>query len=464
MFQNTKIKESKDVYVGELAVRGEWIVANVETSSTWPVNSQKVFFRGREFWIIPLMQKHYPAVAMRLGQGESREDSEVLLMRFLSMLSWVERSGFAVDGIGGGSLPAPMGRADQFGYSICEEFDLSYFPEPEHPKAPLALALMREARGLNHPGYAFLTFYRVFEVAIPEPQKRKAWINDQVKLIKDHLLKEALAEITKQGVTDVATHIRESRRQAMAHANKQPIIDPDNPAEMRRMRTELPLIAKLAEVAIETWLGVDTTSTNFKKHLYELDNFKKLIGFELVDALLKELPIAETTTIDLPNIDVRIRRRTQYLPLMNMALKEAYAEGKVVHLTFASEFAKFGFRLLLEEERLDFDLFGSDLTGSGSMSVAAAEAMAEINRFAMDYFDNGQLQIFKSDTGELLSRKDAFIPLNMFQDHEAALAAIEKWKVLADRYRSRDAEFGDAMRVKPFANISLTVKFSPFSL
>ena len=59
-----------------------------------------------------------------------------------------------MDGIGGGSLPNPMGREKQFGLSVCEQFELDYFPEVTDPKAQLALGLMREGRGLNHPAYA----------------------------------------------------------------------------------------------------------------------------------------------------------------------------------------------------------------------------------------------------------------------------------------------------------------------
>lgn len=33
----------------------------------------------------------------------------------------------------------------------------------------LALAPMREGRGLNHPGYALLSFFRALETAIPGP-------------------------------------------------------------------------------------------------------------------------------------------------------------------------------------------------------------------------------------------------------------------------------------------------------
>src|SRR6516162_6132978 len=153
------IPEIKDVFVGELAERGEWIVANIQTNGPWPVKAQKVLYRGETIWILPLTNKFFPAVAMKLTR--SREQCEQLLMRFLSNLAWVEDQGLLVDGIGGGSLPMPMGRDKEYGLAICEEFDLSYFPEPTNDKALLALALMREGRGLNHPGYAFLSFYRV---------------------------------------------------------------------------------------------------------------------------------------------------------------------------------------------------------------------------------------------------------------------------------------------------------------
>ena len=70
-----------------------------------------------------------------------------------------------------------MGRDKKRGFSICEEFDLSYFPEVTNEKAMLALGLMREGRGLNHVGYSFLSFYRVLEVAFSTDKQRIAWIS-----------------------------------------------------------------------------------------------------------------------------------------------------------------------------------------------------------------------------------------------------------------------------------------------
>jgi hypothetical protein len=139
-----KIPDAKDVIVGELAERGEWVLANVESASPWPVRAQKVSYGGQTIWIIPIMRDRYPAVAMRRPANRSREECERLVMRFISVLSWVESAGYLVNGVGGGSVPNPMGRAKEQGFSICEEFDLSYLPEPTNDRAQLALGLMRE--------------------------------------------------------------------------------------------------------------------------------------------------------------------------------------------------------------------------------------------------------------------------------------------------------------------------------
>ena len=164
-----EIPDHKDIIKGELAQHGEWIVANISTDSFWPITSQKLRWRGVDIWILPIMKEFYPAVAMMVPKGRSRTECEELVMRFLSVLSWVEDRGFMVEGGGlsGGNLPRPLGRDKERGFSICDEFDLSYFPEVTDEKAMLVLALMREGRGLNHVGYAFLSFYRVLEVAFP---------------------------------------------------------------------------------------------------------------------------------------------------------------------------------------------------------------------------------------------------------------------------------------------------------
>ena len=142
------IPEAKDVICGELAVPGDWVVANIHEYVLASEGTEGRLLRRRCLGM-PLMKDRYPALAINRPPGRSREDCERLLMRFLSTLCWVERRGALVDGIGGGSRPNPMGREKQFGLSVCEQFELDYFPEVTEPKAQLALGLMREGRGLE---------------------------------------------------------------------------------------------------------------------------------------------------------------------------------------------------------------------------------------------------------------------------------------------------------------------------
>src|SRR5437763_377047 len=93
-----EIPDRRGVIVGELAESGEWIVASISTNSFWPITSQKVRWRGVDIWIMPIMKGFYPAVAMKVPPGKSRAECEVLVLRFLSTLSWVEERGFMVEG------------------------------------------------------------------------------------------------------------------------------------------------------------------------------------------------------------------------------------------------------------------------------------------------------------------------------------------------------------------------------
>ena len=157
-------------------------------------------------------------------------------VQFLSALSWIENGGVLVEHFTGGPYPNPMGRQQNFGFSIQEGFDLSYLPEPPDEKAQLALALMREGRALNHPAYAFLSFYRALEVALGGGGKtRSKWMTAHINQIHDPHAKEVIAKLTTQGI-DIGQHLYESGRCAIAHASRKPIINPDDPAEARRLK------------------------------------------------------------------------------------------------------------------------------------------------------------------------------------------------------------------------------------
>jgi hypothetical protein len=51
---------------------------------------------------------------------------------------------------------------------------------------------MREGRGLNHVGYAFLSFYKILETAFPKDAKRIGWISASIADLTGFGVKEAL--------------------------------------------------------------------------------------------------------------------------------------------------------------------------------------------------------------------------------------------------------------------------------
>jgi hypothetical protein len=244
-----QIPDHKDVIKGELAVPGDWIVASVAEGTFWPITTQHVHWRGVDIWIMPEMKGFYPAVALRSPRDRSRAACEELVLRFLSMLSWVESTGFGVEGLSSGNLPRPLGRRKDTGFGICGEFDLQYLPEVTHENAMRALALMREGRSLNHVGYSFLSFYRVLETAIPDDRNRIDWISASISGLTDFGVPEALDGIRAQGIVTpeaIGDHLYRSGRCAVAHAARQPIVDPDKPEDFRRLGSELPIVRALA--------------------------------------------------------------------------------------------------------------------------------------------------------------------------------------------------------------------------
>ena len=298
---------------------------------------------------------------------------------------------------------------ENHGLSLSDEFDLAYFPEPTDERALLALALMREGRALNHPAYAFLSCYRVLEVALPDGKARGKWITDHADVLRDHRAKDAITKLRSGGTADIGDHLYRTNRQAIAHASKKPIVDPDDPSHGRRLWAEMPIILGLAELAIETVLGVETCFTVYSKHLYELAGFREIFGPNLCAQIARGEQLPEGALVEIPTLNVQIRSREPYPPLSNLTLREIEQEGSVIHLLLQSSDGRglIIFGLDFAGGRLLFEVL-EDLRYSDDGSAAAAAAMAEVKRFMKDYFGNGQLHIYNAETDVLLSRKDAW--------------------------------------------------------
>lgn len=409
----------------ELLESGQWVCLNIEPSCLWPTRPQCLNFAGHQTWIIPITSEEHPGVAMKRDPDLNQEDAEAILYRLLSVISWREGQGIAVAYRTGGGLPRMMGLNKKTGFAIREEFDFTEIICPEDERSRVALALVREARSLNHFGYSFLSYWRVLELAFPSTSARVAWMTSTIPTLVGQGVAEALASITAQGITDVARHLRDSGRCAIAHATSHPIINPDEPRDAMRLYQELPLVREMAIRAVEDRFGIFSPMTEYRRHLYELRGWKDVLGEQLVSAISAGADLGSDQVVDLPNISVRLRGNPYYLPFEQMGPKRLEQEGQELLVTYGSGdgLSEIRFRLAPAEERLKFDI-SDGIYGHDDGSVTAAEYERETRRFFRDYMLNGELQMWNADTGKLLSRLDAYLPSNMIVDLDGCNASI----------------------------------------
>jgi Methylamine utilization protein MauJ len=428
----------KDVFVGDLAVRGDWLVGNIAPNVSWPIQSQAVNFRGHKLFIMPVMEGYYPAIAMLMPSDMQRVEGQRLMLEFTSSLSWVKNRGISVESFAWGNLPRPYGNRTPHNFLMQEVFDLSYLPAPTDEREKLALALYREGMALNHAGYAFLAFYKIIEVAIPSADRAK-WIGSNFGALRDGHARGVVESLLAKNI-DIPKEIYASGRCAIAHASRLPIINPDNPDDIDRLTFELPLMKSLAAHAIETVLGIKSDQTNYKEHLYELAGFRKIFGKDIVQKIVA----GESTDqlADVPHMTVTIAGKASYAPLANMEPTDLLLTGSTLLLILKSPHSAAAFRCELDflAERLRFDIDRDLRIDQDDRTAKWAENIAELIRFRRDYYLNGRLQIFNSDTGDLISYLEPFMPLNVIVNAETFDREIEKWRTIA---RERITKAGD---------------------
>jgi hypothetical protein len=433
----------------ELSSAGQWICIGIQPTTTWPVRAQSLTFAGHQIWIVPLTEEDDPGVAMKLPEEMHQDDAEAILYRFLSVLSWRENCGIVVAYRRGGGIVRMMGRKSEFRGAVRDGFDFTEVICPEDEQPRIALALMREARSLNHHGYAFLSYWRVLELAYPVKANLTAWMIATLPTLTGHDVQLAIAGIGLQGFAEIQMHLYASSRCAVAHAASTPIVNPDDPRDARRLYSELPIVRELAIRAIEERFGIDSRSTEFRKHLYELRGWKEVLGPERVANVLAGIAPQEGEMIDLPRINVRLRECSPYPPMEDMGPSLISIENSVVNLEYRTGDGMMAvrFSLNLADERLEFDI-SNGLFGHDDGSVAAAEYRCETQRFIRDYLMNGELQVWNAETGVLLSRCDAFMPVNCMVNLDgcnaniaAAQQEVKARKAALETYRPDRYEF-----------------------
>ncbi len=239
-----------------------WLHVSVKGSAAWPTEETTVEFGGHKLILKPATRDTEQSVHINL-RGISDVEALTLINRFLSILSWCDDQPMENRyGWSGNPVPVAVPRESRVvGSSIAFPFGRRLESDE---KARLALALFREGRTVNSTPFEFLSYFKILNIFWKDK-----WLtitghrqNPLIEGIRATLPKLrddlAVSRVRALGATqpDVPKYLYESGRCAIAHAYADPIVDPDNVSDLRRLSEDLYIVKEIAEYLIETELRV----------------------------------------------------------------------------------------------------------------------------------------------------------------------------------------------------------------
>ncbi|MGD0381954.1 MAG: methylamine utilization protein MauJ [Thermoguttaceae bacterium] len=341
--------------------------------------------------------------------GFTRNDADKLMLEFLSALAWSEQGGVVPTFGNWCTAPLAVGKGPS-GCIFDGTFD--YLPDPSDPKAKLALALYREGLSVNLVPYKVLGFFKVINIICDKGSAQKQWIRDSLQYVAD---KDAIARIATIQSTDpdVAKYLYESGRCAVAHAfDQNTVVNPDEPADLIRLRKDLPVIRELARIALEREFGVLSERDFHRKHLYELEGFRALFGDALVARIMaaEEVPAADVPIPKTMALRVRGRDRIGLFESMDAAV--VYVRDGCVRLRLGSACHR-----LIVFVALDFareSLVSDPLTDTEYHDDGTPDAAKMMLQFAQMYRwwfgSNGVIELWDKATDVRLARAQPYMP------------------------------------------------------
>lgn len=271
-----------------------WVSAAVASSIPWPKKDVWIKYGGDDFVLRGTEngeQARAPAITVP-GSRDQVEQCLGKIYRLTSVLGWFLDGYVDVVDVVSGSHPIAFGAQMRQAYSSVglagqRSFDCNFMPIIENDNVRIALAFWREGDRLNrvHDSYAFLSYFKVIESQYRDGRQREQWFNQNI----DQITGDAAARVAKlraDGI-DVGRHLYDSGRNAVAHASfGGGIVDPDIPADRRRITADLTLMRELAKRYIAEELVVPTAMMVYETR-NRIEPWEKFVDPDAL-ALLKD--------------------------------------------------------------------------------------------------------------------------------------------------------------------------------
>lgn len=276
----------------KLRSRVGWLSAAVASSIPWPTKDVWIQYAGDDFILRGTQNGQQPTAPAITVPGTSQQIEEGLakVYRLTSVLGWFLNGYVDVVETIQGSHPMGFGAQMRQAYSEVGQFgdrgfDCNHMPIVESENVRIALAFWREGQRLTrvHDSYAFLSYFKVIESQYQQGANRADWFARNVDLMTGDA-GARVAQLRADGL-DVGRHLYDSGRNAVAHASfGGGIVDPDIPADRRRIAADLVLMRELARHYIASELKVPTARELYRTR-NRIEPWESLIDAGLLAAL-----------------------------------------------------------------------------------------------------------------------------------------------------------------------------------
>lgn len=415
---------------------GRWIVGVLDTSIYWPTKYTLVDYERCRFLLMPSQlftegRHSQPAIGIEAeSQGLSAEDARVRILEFASALSWQDGLQLEVVGWSGGNLPRPVGRTPM--RMVSEDFELRTLPVGATDAAKTAMAFYREAVSTSNPFYSYLSFYKAFSVAV-DKRSRGTWIDGALNNLSGRAA-VARREVHLRDGTNVSEQLYDRNRHSIAHADKEPFVNPDRDLDRQQIALDLPIMRELAERAIAQNLGIEQSTAAYTRHAYEVAGFAQRIPAHALASLKAGKGIEGHVSIDMPDELAFVARRGETIvilqPIGSFGV-EADASGLTLVGESPSDAAQLRVRIDFADDRLTFDPLQDLKLRKRLETRRHALDAVEALRLQECLFRNGRFEVWDAGGTVKLGESGPYLPFNCRIDFNAVEAEIAKFETLA---------------------------------
>ena len=237
----------------KLALRSGWLTVGIAASIPWPKEDVWILYDGSEYVLRGAKEdgqrSRTPCINTPCPSSQGTDEALSRLYRFVSILGYFKRGYVDIAGViwsTRATFYAGVGPLVGMVLDGARHFNCNYLPIVEDEQIRKALAFLREGRRLRnvHAAYSFLSFFKVIESQFGS-NDRVEWIDRNLDRLEGQAARR-VTELRGQGI-NVNQHLYDSGRCAVAHASLLgTIVDPDNPADRKRISADLDVIEELA--------------------------------------------------------------------------------------------------------------------------------------------------------------------------------------------------------------------------